>query len=102
VPEGWELIPTAKYTATQTATEVTIKAKGENPTAGYETKLVQSMLRIWPPQYLLGRKKPDGPAPQVITPFEVTASFKANEPVKGVRVTDGAGRHEVKVEPARQ
>lgn len=97
---GWELAPSAKYTATQNEEEVTIKATGEHPSAGYEAKLVQSMLRIWPPQYLFAVKKPDGPAATVMTPFEVTASFKAKEPVASVSVRDAAGLHKVPVEKA--
>ena len=99
--EGWELAPKATYTASQTPSEVVIKATGEHPAAGYETKLVMSPLRIWPPQWMLAVKKPDGPAAQVITPFEVTASFKAGEPVRAVRVTDAAGRQDVPVDQAR-
>jgi hypothetical protein len=98
---GWELAPTAKYVASQTSGEVIIKAMGENPSGGYETKLVMSMLRIWPPQYMLARKKPDGMATAVMTPFEVSASFKATDPIPQVIVTDAAGRHEVKVDQAR-
>lgn len=97
LPAGWEIAPTGTYTAKQERGEVTLTAKGENPTAGYETKLMQSMLRIWPPQYVLIRKKPGGMAGQVVTPFEVSASFKAGEPVKQVVVRDGMGRHEVAV-----
>ena len=97
LPAGWEQVPTAAYAATQQGGEVVIRAKGENPSAGYETKFMQSMLRIWPPQYVLIRKRPAGMAAQVVTPFEVTASFKAAEPVGQVVVRDGMGRHEVKV-----
>jgi hypothetical protein len=97
LPEGWEMVPTATFTATQQGGQVVIRAKGENPSAGYETKFMQSLLRIWPPQYVLIRKRPAGMAAQVITPFEVTASFKAAEPVGQVVVRDGMGRHEVKV-----
>jgi hypothetical protein len=98
MPDGWELVPTAALSARQVAGEVVITAKGENPSAGYETKLMQSVLRIWPPQYSLIRKRPAGMSAQVITPFEVTARFKAAEPVPVVIVRDGAGRHEVRVE----
>ena len=95
------IVPKAEYTASQTPGEVIITARGSHPTGGYQTKLVQSPLRIWPPQYLLAMKKPDGPATQAITPFEVTASFKATDPIKVVVVTDGAGKHDVKVDQAR-
>jgi len=101
LPEGWEMVPTATFTATQQGGEVVIRAKGENPTAGIETKFLQSMLRIWPPQYTLIRKRPAGVAAQVITPFVVTTSFKAAEPVPQVVVRDGMGRHEVTVEAAQ-
>src|SRR5687768_17300136 len=73
VPDGWELVKKAEYTASQAPADVTIVARGEHTTGGFETKLVQSPLRIWPPQYLLVCKKPDGPATQVISPFEVKA-----------------------------
>ena len=96
---GWELVPGgAKLHATQKGGEVSITARGESPTAGHEVKLVPSPLRIWPPQYLLAHKKPDGVVAQVITPYEVTATFKAEDAVKAVKVTDAAGGHSVPVE----
>jgi len=97
---GFELAPKATYSAAQKSGEVTITARVENPTAGYEVKLVQSPLRIWPPQWMLARKRPEGAAAQVITPFEVSATFKSDDPVKSVIVGDAAGRHEVPVEQA--
>ena len=101
VPDGWELVKKAEYTASQTPGDVTVVARGEHPTGGYETKLVESPLKIWPPQYLLVCKKPDGPATQVISAFEVKATFKTKELVKKVVVSDAAGKHEVKVDQAR-
>ena len=98
LPAGWEIAPTGTYSAKQAGGQVTITAKGENPTPGYETKLMQSMLKIWPPQYTLIRKRPSGSAAQVVTPFEISTSFKAAEPVKQVIVRDGGGRHEVTVD----
>jgi hypothetical protein len=97
---GFELAPKATYSATQKAGEVTLTARGDNPTAGYEVKLVQSPLRIWPPQWMLARKHPEGMAAQVITPFEVTATFKSDDAIKALIVGDAAGRHEVPVEQA--
>jgi hypothetical protein len=94
---GWELAPGATYSAVQSAGEVTLTVKGESPTAGYEVKLVMSPLRIYPPQWMLAQKRPDGIVAQVITPFEATASFKAADPVRAVRVSDAAGKHDVPV-----
>jgi len=100
--EGWELGPGGtKYSASQTPGEVILKATGQHFTGGYETKLVMSPLRIYPPQWMLAVKKPTGLVSQGLTPFEVTASFKANEPVKTLHVSDAAGKHEVAVEQAR-
>jgi len=100
--EGWELAPGgAVFTASQTPGEVIIKANGEHPSSNYDAKLVQSMLRIWPPQYMLARKKTGDIGAMVMTPFEVTASFQADDPIPQVVVTDAAGRHEVKVDQAR-
>ena len=100
LPAGWELVPRADYTARQSAGTVTITAKGKHNTGGFETKMFQSPLRIYPPQWLVGHKPPppDAMVTQAITPFEVKASFKADAPIAVVTVTDAAGRHEVKVE----
>ena len=100
LPPGWELVPRAAYTARQSAGTVTITAKGQHNTGGYETKLFQSPLRIYPPQWMLAHKPPppDSMVTQAITPFEVTGSFKADAPIASVRVSDAAGQHEVKVE----
>jgi len=98
---GWELVPHATYTASQTTTQVFIKAIGENPTGGYETKLVQSPVRIWPPQFRLARKKPEGMVIQMILPFEVSTSFNAKDAILSVTVMDGEGLHRVPVDQAR-
>lgn len=100
--EGWELAPGgAVFTASQTPGEVIVKANGEHPSSNYEAKLVESMLRIWPPQYMLARKRTSDMGAMVMTPFEVTASFKADEPISQVVVSDAEGQHEVKVDQAR-
>jgi hypothetical protein len=83
---------------------VTIKATGKHNTGGYETKLVQSPLRIYPPQWMLAHKPPppDAMVTQAITPFEVTTSFKADAPIAAIQVSDAAGKHSVKVEQEGQ
>jgi hypothetical protein len=50
---------------------------------------------------MLARNPPEGIVAQVITPFEVTASFNATERVKAVVVSDASGKHEVTVNQAR-
>ena len=101
LPAGWEIAPRADYTARQAAGQVTITARGENPTGGYAVKLVQSPLRIWPPQWILAHKKPDGPVTQAITPFETSASFKSDKKVATVVVNDASGRRIVNVAQAQ-
>jgi hypothetical protein len=96
---GWQLAEKATYTASQAPNEeVTIRAAGEHPTAGYETKFVVSPLRIYPPQWMLAVKKPDGPVAQVVTPFDVTTSFKGSGRIRSLRVSDDSGQHDVPVE----
>ena len=96
---GWVLVNQAEYTASQAPNEeVTIRATGTHPSAGYETKFVVSPLRIYPPQWLLAMKRPDGSVAQVLTPFDVTASFKANNQIAKLHVTDADGQHDVNVE----
>jgi hypothetical protein len=101
LPAGWEIAPRADYTARQAAGQVTVTARGENPTGGYEVKLFESPLRIWPPQWILARKKPDGPATQAITSFETSASFKSDRKVASVVVNDASGRRMVNVAQAQ-
>ena len=96
--EGWHWAPEAAYAARQTRGEVTLVATGESPTGGYKVTLVAAHVRIWPPQFLLARRAPDGPATQAITPFDSTARFSATERIATVRVRDGAGVHDVPVE----
>jgi hypothetical protein len=98
---GWEVAPRVKYTASQTPDEVIVKASGENPTGGYQNKLVQSPLRIYPPQLVLVQKKPEGLATQAFAPFEVTRGFKAKDPIREVTVRDASGATRVPVEQAR-
>lgn len=96
---GWVLVNQAEYTASQAPNEeVTIRAAGTHPSAGYETKFVVSPLRIYPPQWLLAMKRPEGPQAQVLTPFDVTVSFKANNQISSLRITDAMGPHDVHVE----
>ena len=98
LPPGWELAPSATYSARQRGGEVTIKATGQHNTGGFQTRLVQSPLRIWPPQWMMAQEPPDGIVTQAITPYEATASFKSTDPIAAIHVSDAAGRHEVKVE----
>lgn len=85
------------YSAVQFRGMVYVFANGVQPTAGYQTYLERAKIAIWPPQYSLVCLKPSGVAAQVITPFSVRASFKAEEAVESIIVTDSASKQTIKV-----
>lgn len=84
--------------AWQSGGVVTVRARGTNNSGGWTTEMVQSPLRIWPPRWHLRNEPPSGPATAAMTPFEATATFKSDEPVRGVMVYLGPTSHMVKVE----
>ena len=86
-----------KYSATWTKGTLTLAASGEHNTAGYKVRFEQSMLRIYPPQYILKHEKPDGVAAQAITPFSVQTTFKADEKPVEITVHDAKGKQQVPV-----
>lgn len=93
-----ELCKNAKYSAKQADGKVTIVAKGENPTSGYKVAFEQLPIDIFPPQHRLVCVKPGGIVLQVITPFEVTTSFKSKAAIKQIIVHDANGQHKVPVQ----
>ena len=86
------------YSAEQADGQVTIRATGETPSSGYDVKLEQSMIDVFPPEFVLTWTPPDGLAADMMTPFDVTARFPAEEPVEAVVVRDAEGDHTVMVE----
>jgi len=96
-PKGWEP-GAATYRARQDGDAVTITATGENRTAGYRMQLAQQPMKIFPPKFVLYRQPPEGIAAQVITPFTVCVSFKANSRVDFISVRDNRGEQRVRVE----
>jgi hypothetical protein len=86
-----------KYSAVWQKGKVTLTASGSHPTAGYRVSFEQSMLMIYPPEFSLKHQRPSGMAAQVITPFSVETSFKAEEKPVAVTVHDAKGRNRVVV-----
>lgn len=86
-----------EFTAVQMGDQVYIFAVGVVPTAGWQPRLQQLPIRIYPPQYRLVSKQPEGPVAQVISTFSAVASFSAAEPIQQVILHDVRGRHEIKV-----
>jgi hypothetical protein len=86
-----------KYSAKWAEGKVTLNASGKHNTGGYQVSLKESPAEIFPPQFTLVHKRPEGIVTQAITPFTVTASFAAAEKPKAVTVTDARGRQSVAV-----
>ncbi len=87
-----------KYSAKWAEGKVTLNASGKHNTGGYQVSLKQGAAEIFPPQFTLVHKRPEGIVTQAITPFTVTATVAAAEKPKAVTVTDARGRHSVAVE----
>jgi hypothetical protein len=88
----------ASYRAQQVPGAVLIFAEGIHPTSGYQVFFEQSLIDIFPPQFILWHVKPSGIVLDVLTPFFVYTSFKATDKIDAVIVHDANGKHEVKVE----
>lgn len=87
-----------KYAAKWEGGKVTLTAKGTHNTGGYEVSFRQSKEEIFPPQFSLVHKRPDGFATQAITPFSVSTSFPAGGKPEIVIVNDARGVQRVKVD----
>ena len=87
----------ADYVGLQIAGQVVIAAIGTHPTAGYEVRLRDTPIAVFPPEFNLVHTAPSGPSAQVETGFLVFTSFPSSDPVKMVRVHDAEGPHEVGV-----
>ena len=87
-----------RLTAIQEAGVVTLRAAGVNGTSGYTTRLVRSAQAAFPPEWILQNEAPRGPAAQVLTPFETSATFRSEDPVDAVTVMLGQERRTVPVQ----
>jgi hypothetical protein len=72
--------------------QLLIVAEGELPTPGFTVDIVQSPLRIFPPQFNLLRCRRPGIFPQVLTPYRYaeTVRFPQDQPEVTVHHADGA------------
>jgi hypothetical protein len=95
--DGWQA-GVATYTARQEKGVVTVTATGSNPTAAYQVQLAREPMKIFPPKFAFYRKPPGGIVAQVITPFSVCATFKADARVEVISVRDAKGEHRVSVD----
>ena len=77
---------------------VLIIAEGKLPSPGHEVDIVQSRLRIYPPQHDLVARSLPGVYPQVVTPYLYgeTVRFPADQPVVTVHHAEGSDQVEIK------
>jgi hypothetical protein len=95
---GGSQLGRASYRAEQARDTVIIFAMGWHPTPGYVDFFEQSLIDIFPPQFILRTIPPTGIVLPVVTPFAIWVMFGASEPVETVTVHDADGAHEIKVE----
>jgi hypothetical protein len=77
---------------------VLIVAEGSLPTPGYDVDIVQSPLRIFPPQFVLQQCARPGSWPQHITPYRYAEAVRFPEDQKEITVFHAGGRDEVEIE----
>lgn len=84
--------------AFRTGEQVLIVAEGELPSPGFSVHIVQSPIRIFPPQFNLVRCPLPGFFPQVITPFRHAESVAFPADQKAITVHHADGSDEVGIE----
>ena len=75
-----------------------VTAQGDNPTPGYVVDLEQSLIKIFPPQWVLRRRRLPGIFPQVETPYQYSeiVSYPADQ--KTIRIHHADGFDDVAIE----
>jgi|SRR5690349_16990835 len=99
----WELADRKEIRAFRLLTnQLLVIARGEIPTPGFEVDLQPSLLRIFPPQFVLVRRPLPGIFPQVVTPYEHTeiVPYPANQPT--VKIHHAEGTDDVVIEDLDQ
>jgi hypothetical protein len=69
-----------------------ITAQGDNPTPGYAVDIEQSMIKIFPPQFVLRRRQLPGIWPQMVTPYTYSeiVLYPADQATIHVHHADGS------------
>lgn len=78
--------------------EILVTATGDAPDSGWDVKIEQSPLRIFPAQYNLMRCRRPGIHLPVVTPFKVARAFPMAESVPEITVHHREGSDKVVVE----
>ncbi|MEM7042053.1 MAG: hypothetical protein AAF543_04500 [Pseudomonadota bacterium] len=96
-----ELANRSSIRITQCDGNILICAEGDLPSPGFEVKIEQSPLRIFPPQYNIVRCRLPGVFPQVITPYKICRSFPLGDKVPEITVHHAEGSDKVAVEACK-
>jgi hypothetical protein len=91
----------AQYTAIQKGSEITLRARGEHPDAGYVVYFERPDPSANPPTFRLLHEAPDTRQNSGPTAFERRTRFEAASRVAFVIVQDRNGSHRVPVQRAR-
>lgn len=86
------------YRANQVPGAVIIIAEGKHGSPGYDVFFEQSAIDIFPPQFILKHRKPDGIVIQLETPFYAVTLFKVTGKIEEVIVHDAQGQHKIIVD----
>lgn len=87
-----------RYRANQVPGAVILIAEGTHGSPGFEVFFRQSNIDIFPPEFILYHRLPEGFVIQVETPFVTSTQFQAAGKVESVTVHDAQGEHRVKVD----
>ena len=80
---------------------ILISAEGDLPSPGFDVRIEQSPLRIFPPQFNIIRCRRSGVFPQVITPYKISTSFPLGDKVPEITVHHANGSDKVATEPCK-
>ncbi|MGH3696596.1 MAG: hypothetical protein ACRDRX_21845 [Pseudonocardiaceae bacterium] len=94
-----ELAQRSRIRAFRARQYVLIIAEGETPTPGFDVRIEQSPLKIFPPQFNVLQCPRSGIFPQVITPYLVAEAVRYPEDQATVTVHHADGADQVKIEP---
>ena len=78
---------------------ILICAMGDLPSPGFDVRIEQSPLRIFPPQFNIVRCRRPGVFPELITPYRLCKSFPLSDKVLEITVHHAEGSDKVEVEP---
>lgn len=95
-----ELAQRTRIRAFRARQYVLIIAEGELSTPGFDVDIVQSPLRIFPPQYNVLRCPRPGNWPQVVTPYRDAETVRYPTDQRTVTVHHADGTDQVDIEPS--